>query len=272
MAQVKVKPFLKWAGNKYRVIDKIFPNFPEHTRLVEPFMGAGSFAVNRIVENYLGSDINADLINVFNCLSEEFIEHVREFFSEEYFGEEIYYEMRNIFNQETISPFDKASIFIYLNKYGFNGLCRYNRHGKFTTPFNKAKKPATFPEIELKHALSKKNNACFKCQSYENTFLELKKGDLVYCDPPYLPEQNKEGVFTIYSGNEFSILDHQKLVNLAEKCRANSIPVIISNHSSTTTKELYKNASKIVEFSVSRSMGRYENFKNNALELLAIYD
>jgi DNA adenine methylase len=49
------------------------------------------------------------------------------------------------------------------------------------------------------------------------------------------------------------------------------IPVLISNHSSEITKELYQKATQIIEFPVSRSMGRYENSKNSALELLAIY-
>jgi DNA adenine methylase len=183
----------------------------------------------------------------------------------------MYYEMREIFNEEEISLFDRASIFVYLNKYGFNGLCRYNRHGKFTTPFNKSKKPASFPEIELKNALLKKENAFFKCQSFEKTFSEVFSGDLIYCDPPYLPEQHKNGVFTTYSGNEFTFENHITLVELAQQCQQMGIPVLISNHSSEITKELYQKATQIIEFPVSRSMGRYENSKNSALELLAIY-
>ena len=36
------RPFLKWAGGKQRVLSQLLPLLPEGSRLIEPFLGAGS--------------------------------------------------------------------------------------------------------------------------------------------------------------------------------------------------------------------------------------
>jgi DNA adenine methylase len=37
-----MKPFLKWAGGKYRLIDRIQSALPAGNRLIEPFVGSGA--------------------------------------------------------------------------------------------------------------------------------------------------------------------------------------------------------------------------------------
>ena len=41
-----MKPFLKWAGNKYRIIDQICAVLPPGNRLIEPFVGSGAVFLN----------------------------------------------------------------------------------------------------------------------------------------------------------------------------------------------------------------------------------
>jgi len=53
----------------------------------------------------------------------------------------------NLTDQE---PKLKAALFLYLNRHGYNGLCRYNASGEFNTPFGRYKKPY-FPEKEMLH-------------------------------------------------------------------------------------------------------------------------
>ena len=43
------RPFLKWAGNKYRLMHRILPLLPEGGRLIEPFAGSQAF---RMAHNY----------------------------------------------------------------------------------------------------------------------------------------------------------------------------------------------------------------------------
>ena len=37
-----MKPFLKWAGGKYRVLPQIEKILPHGNRLIEPFVGSGA--------------------------------------------------------------------------------------------------------------------------------------------------------------------------------------------------------------------------------------
>ena len=38
----KHRPFLKWAGNKYQILEHILAVLPNGKRLIEPFVGSGA--------------------------------------------------------------------------------------------------------------------------------------------------------------------------------------------------------------------------------------
>ena len=60
-----MKPFLKWAGGKYKIIDRVREKLPNGARLIEPFVGSGAVFMNTDYPEYLLADANPDLINVF---------------------------------------------------------------------------------------------------------------------------------------------------------------------------------------------------------------
>jgi DNA adenine methylase len=263
------KPFLKWAGNKLKILPFIKSQLGEHTRLVEPFMGSGVFAINTN-SRYLGADINNDLISIFHHLQNEpdlFIEYAKRFFGEEYIGGENYNLLRGRFNSLPYS-LERAALFLYLNKHGFNGLCRYNQKGEFNVPFNHCKKTPAFPDTELRVAAERCRSSEFKNQPFEKTFLEVGIGDVVYCDPPYLPLVDKKGIVT-YTQHAFGLEEHELLVSLA---RQSQVTVLISNHDSEVTRHLYKDADEIISLDVCRTMGRYNTIANTAKELLVVYN
>ena len=66
-----MRPFLKWAGGKYRIIDRIKATIPNGTRLVEPFVGSGTLFLNTEFDQYLLTDINNDLINPYKIIQKE---------------------------------------------------------------------------------------------------------------------------------------------------------------------------------------------------------
>ncbi|MGZ8257154.1 MAG: DNA adenine methylase, partial [Gallionella sp.] len=79
-----MKPFLKWAGNKYKIIDRILATLPKGQRLIEPFAGSGSVFLNTDFDAYLIADTNADLINLFKEIQhhgDEFINYAATFFT-----------------------------------------------------------------------------------------------------------------------------------------------------------------------------------------------
>ncbi|WP_454902515.1 DNA adenine methylase, partial [Aggregatibacter sp.] len=57
--KTKSRPFLKWAGGKYRLTDEINRLLPKRKHcLVEPFVGAGAVFLNSHFERYILADIN----------------------------------------------------------------------------------------------------------------------------------------------------------------------------------------------------------------------
>ncbi|EDP99626.1 Dam family site-specific DNA-(adenine-N6)-methyltransferase [Shewanella benthica] len=268
----KQRAFLKWAGGKFKLIEALSKHLPEGDRLVEPFVGAGSVFLNTDYATYLLCDINQDLINLYKLVQTEpdrYIAAAKAMFVPEMNDKEAYYKVRTEFNL-TQDPFIRSVYFLYMNRHGFNGLCRYNRKGGFNVPFGSYKKPY-FPEKELWAFSAKAQAAEFKCIGYEEAFELTIQGDVVYCDPPYAPLPSKVS-FTTYVGAGFS-LDDQAL--LARKSRHTAIdrgiPVLISNHDTPLTRELYHGAS-FDTIKVQRNISQKGSARKKVDELMALYD
>lgn len=251
---MKTKSFLKWAGGKYKLVEeikKVFNKAPSGKRLIEPFVGSGSVFLNLTdvngdrYENYLVSDINKDLINLFEMVKKDFSGDFRKSCKELFIPsnniEATYYDLRKEFNQlDNLDPKDiprRSSLFIYLNRHTYNGLCRYNSKGGFNVPFGRYK-TIYFPEDELKAFHIRAQNAEFKHQSFDKTMEEAKSGDVIYCDPPYAP-LTKTASFTSYTTEAFGNDEQALLAEYARKKAAEGIPIVISNHFTEDVKKWY---------------------------------
>ena len=199
----KNRAFLKWAGGKYPLLDDIKRHLPKGECLVEPFVGAGSVFLNTDFSRYILADINSDLISLYNIVkmrTDEYVQAARELFVPETNCAEVYYQFREEFNKSQ-DPFRRAVLFLYLNRYGYNGLCRYNLRGEFNVPFGRYKKPY-FPEAELYHFAEKAQNAFFYCESYADSMARADDASVVYCDPPYANRQQYSNA-TNFDHDEF---------------------------------------------------------------------
>lgn len=267
----KNRAFLKWAGGKYPLLDEIQGHLPKGDCLVEPFVGAGSVFLNTDFSRYILADINSDLIELYKIVktrADEYVEHARMLFVPESNNAERYYQYREEFNAST-DLFRRAVLFLYLNRHGYNGLCRYNLRGEFNVPFGRYKKPY-FPEVELRHFAEKAQNAEFYCESYEDCMKRAGKNAVVYCDPPYAP-LSATANFTAYHTNSFSLQQQEVLAQKAEELMAKRIPVLISNHRTPLTLEWYKNATQMHVVKVRRSISRNGGTRKKVDELLALY-
>ncbi|GLQ74508.1 Dam family site-specific DNA-(adenine-N6)-methyltransferase [Vibrio penaeicida] len=268
----KQRAFLKWAGGKYGLVEDIQRHLPPARKLIEPFVGAGSVFLNSDYDHYLLADINPDLINLYNLLKEEpekYIEEAKRMFTPEHNRKEVYLDTRAQFNQ-TDDVLFRSVAFLYMNRFGFNGLCRYNKKGGFNVPFGSYKKPY-FPEDELIFFSEKAKKATFVCEGYAETFSRARKGSVVYCDPPYAPLSTTAN-FTSYAGNGFSLDDQGELGEIAEKtAKQRGIPVLISNHDTALTRRLYKGA-KLNVVKVKRTISRNGAGRNKVDELLALFE
>jgi len=268
----KQRAFLKWAGGKYGLVEDIQRHLPPARKLVEPFVGAGSVFLNTDYDQYLLADINPDLINLYNLIKarpEEYISEAKRWFVAENNRKEAYLSIRAEFNK-TDDVMYRSLAFLYMNRFGFNGLCRYNKKGGFNVPFGSYKKPY-FPEAELEFFAEKAKKATFVCEGYPETFRRTRKGSVVYCDPPYAPLSNTAN-FTSYAGNGFTLDDQAALADIAERTATErGIPVLISNHDTTLTRRLYHGADLSV-VKVKRTISRNGSGRNKVDELLALFN
>jgi DNA adenine methylase len=263
--------FLKWAGNKTKIIPTLFDVFPDGTRIVEPFAGSCAVSLNSNIPSGLATDFNPDLINTFKTLQTNggiFINYCKTFFTKKNNTETSFYEIRDKFNSIIDSNSEyKAAAFVYLNRHCFNGLCRYNQKGQFNVPFGKYNKPY-FPEKEMYYFFERSKYIVFKNCDFQETFLEVKRGDIVYCDPPYLPI-NKTS-FVDYSMKGFGIEQHRQLAMCAEKAINKGAITIISNSDTLTTEKIYSGSIETIKIDVKRFISANGN-RNVAKEIIAIY-
>ncbi|WP_312241414.1 adenine-specific DNA-methyltransferase [Pantoea sp.] len=267
----KKRAFLKWAGGKYPLLDDIRRHLPQGDCLVEPFVGAGSVFLNTDYEHYYLADINSDLINLYNIVktrTAEFIQDAGALFTPEANSADVYYGRRIEFNSSR-DAYQRALLFLYLNRHGYNGLCRYNLRGEFNVPFGRYRKPY-FPEAELLWFAERAQKATFVCESYDVTLNSAQAGSVVYCDPPYAP-LSATANFTAYHTNSFSMREQEHLAELAAKLAQESrIPVLISNHDTDMTRLWYQDAVLHV-VKARRSISRSISGRTQVDELLALY-
>ena len=69
---IKGKPFVKWAGGKRQIIDKLKKYIPEDfNTYYEPFVGGGALLFELSPNNAVINDSNKELMNVFSCIKDE---------------------------------------------------------------------------------------------------------------------------------------------------------------------------------------------------------
>ena len=151
IAHVGVPP-IKCQGIKTKLVPFIFSSIQwnaGNARWIEPFLGSGVVALNLMPERALLADTNRHIIGLYQAIQHGELTRatVREFLEcegkkLETGGADYYYEVRQRFNEQG-SPFD----FLFLNRSCFNGVMRFNRHGKFNVPFGH--KPERFAKAYI---------------------------------------------------------------------------------------------------------------------------
>jgi DNA adenine methylase len=223
-----LKPLLKWAGGKRWLIPHLYPIWQEYQqlRLVEPFCGGLAVALGLRPNTALLNDANPHLVNFYRQIKHGFTEQVLRGLSERTF-----YERRSRFNQlidqRKQNSVEAAALFYYLNRTCYNGLCRFNKAGKFNVPYGKRKK-VNF-ETEFADYGEMFSGWIFSCKDFER--LEVATGDFIYADPPY------DVQFRQYAKHGFPWADQVRLAKWLSLQRG---PVVLSNQATPRILELYE--------------------------------
>ncbi len=221
-------PPLKWAGGKRWLLPSLAPLFERYRgrRLVEPFAGGMAVTLGLLPERALINDVNPHLINFYNQILQGL--HIAE--SDLVNERDFYFSRRARFNTlieaKQSNTMESAALFYYLNRTGFNGLCRFNSHGLFNVPFGRYK---TINYIrDFTHYTSRFARWSFTCQDFET--LDVHPDDFLYVDPPY------DVQFTKYSKEDFTWHDQERLVAWLRNLAA---PMVVSNQATERIVELY---------------------------------
>ncbi|AZP53249.1 Dam family site-specific DNA-(adenine-N6)-methyltransferase [Rahnella aquatilis] len=274
MRTKEIKPFIKWQGGKTRVLPDLLPLLSAGNCLIEPFVGSGAVFMNTNYNRYVLADINPDLIDMYKCAVErtdDFIKLAKHYFINGN-TEKSYFENRQLFNSAH-ATIVKSALFLYLNRHGFNGVCRYSAQGIFNVPYSHCQnKPPYFPEAEIRQfvAKAKATKAVFLCLPFAETIaLHMGNDTVIYCDPPYLPVSNT-AKFTRYHAGAFLPEHHRQLVDALLKANAkHGARAVISSSDTPLAREIYS-LFQLTPISVRRSSGAAAATRKNAPELIGV--
>ena len=243
---IKGKPFVKWAGGKRQILDKLKQHIPtNYNCFYEPFIGGGAFFFELSPKKAVINDSNKELMNVYQVLldHEKYTKMCKILNRyEANHSEEQYYEIRNMDKEKTfsrLSDYKKAARTIYLNKSCFNGLYRVNSKGQFNVPFNKNKSVNTYDGENLLtiHMYFSMSDITIQCVDFEESVKTAKKGDFVYFDPPY---DSDTKTFNSYTEEGFGKEEQRRLAKVFKELDERGVYVMLSNHNTLLINELYK--------------------------------
>ena len=236
-------PIVKWVGGKRQLMFELIKNMPKsYNRYFEPFIGGGALFFELQPEQAYISDMNEELINLYSVVRDNVYELINDLSKHEV-SKEYFLEIRNIDRTEQyteLSDVERASRFIYLNRTCFNGMYRVNSQGQFNVPFGHYKNPRIIDENNLLNCSELLKKTEIKCADFSEILTKVKKGDLVYFDPPYVP-LNETSSFTSYTKDGFDINMQFKLRDVCDELDNKGVKFILSNSDTKLVNELYVN-------------------------------
>ena len=246
MENNNLSPFLKWAGGKRQLLDKIIDRMPKSfNNYYEPFIGGGALLFELQPAKAVINDINASLINAYITIAEkpfEFISAVTELDSQiPEDGKAYYYSLRERYNNKLVkTEYDTelAALFVFLNKHCFNGLYRVNAKGLFNVPYNNSKRESINNESIIAISEYLKNVKIMQ-GDFEKACNDVQRGDFVFFDSPYAPLNPTS--FESYTKEGFDIESHKRLANLFEKLTDKGCYCMLTNHNTEFINDLYGN-------------------------------
>ena len=295
----KVRPFVKWAGGKSKLIPQMEQYYPKELKenkidvYVEPFVGGGAILIDILkkynIKKAYAFDINENLINCYNIIKDKVDNLVLNLkkLEKEYLKlddenrKKYYYDIRKKYNSINIEnekeALEKTTYFIFLNKTCFNGLYRENRRGQFNVPIGKYKNPTICDEENLIELSKLIKNVTFINGDYRESYKYIEENTFIYFDPPYRPI-NKTSSFTSYSKENFNDENQKELGEYFRKINDNNsnVKLMLSNSNPKNNNEeddffeqIY-NGFKIYEIKANRMINSNKEKRGKISELLII--
>ena len=288
-----IKPFLKWAGGKGQLLNKIRPLYPQGlgnqiNKYIEPFIGGGAVFFDIIssykLDKYIINDINKELINTYKAIQQdiysllEYLSKITSYYKKLSTEERnlFYYDIRNKYNSIVLNScinVEKAALFIFLNKTCFNGLYRVNRNNQFNVPAGKYKDPAIYDKENLLNISQILQKVEILWGDFATTNNYIDNNTFIYIDPPYRP-LTKTSSFTNYSTYIFDDKEQIRLSSFINDIDKKGAYILSSNSDPKNTSEndnffdeLYS-SKKIIRIEATRAINSNPLKRGKINELL----
>ncbi len=241
------RPFVKWAGGKGQLLDKIAQSLPANFAnnnevcYVEPFVGGGAVLL-WMLQNYPNitraviNDLNSELISTYRVVKtnvDTLVVRLKEI-ENEYLAlndeerKEYYLTKRVLFNKKSHDNIDMSALFIFLNKTCFNGLYRVNSKGAFNVPHGRYANPRICDAENLIAVSKVLQKVEILCGDFEQTIAYADENSFFYFDPPYKP-LTESSSFTAYTSSGFNDGEQVRLMNFCNKIAQRKAMFIESN-------------------------------------------
>lgn len=263
--QTRQRPLFRWAGSKRQIIHRLLPYWnDEFQRYVEPFAGSAAlfFAVNP--PKALLGDLNQDLIEAYMILRDSPRALYRRVTSIPR-NRKTYQLIRNK-KPSSLTRFQRATRFVYLNRFCFNGIYRTNLQGEFNVPYSPSG-TGTFPPLkEFERCAEILGRADIHSWEFSKTLGQVKKGDFVYIDPPYAVQERR--VFREYGPKLFGNDDLQTLKDLLVDINRKGAVFLLSYADSKEARDTFSNW-KMKRMRVRRNISGFSSGRRFSYEVMA---
>lgn len=251
-----VKPFVKWAGGKGKLLKTLEANLPtdfiekKEVTYIEPFVGGGAMLfymlehypnINRVIIN----DINPALINCYRRIRNNHNTLVRElkkihdmYYTLESYEQrkELYYRLREEYNQMAVATRNTiraAALFLFFNKTCFNGLYRENNKGGFNVPFGRYANPTICNEQVISDVHDALQRVEITLGNYTDIMqlVNWEEYNFFYFDPPYRPLLGANN-FKQYTLNAFNDPEQEELKIFCDEINEHGGFFMLSNSDS----------------------------------------
>lgn len=279
-----MRPMIKYRGGKSKEIPHIEKHIPAFKgRYIEPFLGGGALYFYLEPKHAIINDINGKLMDFYRGVRDDYsgvrrdldeLEKLytinREAFDKlkaktpdlrvEDKNEDLYYEIRDMFNGLKKAKYSGAAIYYFINKTAYSGMIRYNARGEFNVPFGRYKNLNTSFVTE-EHSNLLQNTDLFN-GDYSLVFEQAEKDDFMFLDPPY------DCIFSDYGNEEYKDgFNDDSHIALAEAFRNLKCKALLVIGRTPLTERLYGDMI-VDEYDKSYAVNIRNRFKAAATHIL----
>lgn len=214
---------LKWVGNKQKQATEIISYFPKnYGTYYEPFLGSGGVLGVLAPKKAVASDVFKPLTEIWTALHEE-PKKLKKWYSTRHaliteLGKKEAYQQ--ILDQYNAKP--NGADFVFLCRACYGGVVRFRKaDGFMSTPCGAHDpiSPESFND-RVDVWFERTKGTTFLNADFATVMKKAKRGDLIYCDPPYSDSQS-----ILYGAQAFSLL---RLFESIAECKARGVYVALS--------------------------------------------